>query len=392
MKPLGLFLQVPAQASIQLLHWRPYSAQNSTSSRWIRVAESVPKTYAVQAGKLALSLEGRLSIAGDGRVVNVRNGVKIEVRAEDLMSFYVTKKKTKLTPANLRDIVEDMKAIHMVPLHPHSKKVFEEAKRISRLEQVEVDKDKSQVTRAEGEIEDTIKVEPSIDVNQGTNNKLVIEEATISDLLESGSKVNSELAEQDTKPSESSQIIERTSNATRKKEEIDIKKTEEEESIRQQSTENPEARPSKERPGEPMGNDSRVSPIEVPVSQSSDKTEVEKSNLDWADSKIYLIVGMSITILVYFFKSRDTKQPSAKELETILNEKPEFEESQNMKYDELKESQFSERSEESMDSEDIEKLKKKNLEGEETVLQKEIKVYLLCYAIVVLYQLYHLQL
>ena len=129
MRQFSFFLNV--QANTWLYQKKAYSSLISNSNSWHSVAKSVPKTYASQAQKLARSLEEKFNIAEDGTVINAKNGVKSTVRAEDLMSFYVTKKKTKLTPANLTDILEEMKALQVSPLNAHSKKVYEEAKNVT---------------------------------------------------------------------------------------------------------------------------------------------------------------------------------------------------------------------------------------------------------------------
>ena len=129
MRQFSFFLNV--QATFRLCHTRVYSSLTSNSNSWHAVAKAVPKTYASQAQKLARSLEEQFNIGEDGTVITARNGVKSNVRAEDLMSFYVTKKKTKLTAANLTDILEEMKTLQVSPLHSHSKKIYEEARKIS---------------------------------------------------------------------------------------------------------------------------------------------------------------------------------------------------------------------------------------------------------------------
>ena len=129
MRQFSFFLNV--QATFRLCHTRVYSSLTSNSNSWHAVAKAVPKTYASQAQKLARSLEEQFNIGEDGTVITARNGVKSNVRAEDLMSFYVTKKKTKLTAANLTDILEEMKTLRVSPLHAHSKKIYEEARKIS---------------------------------------------------------------------------------------------------------------------------------------------------------------------------------------------------------------------------------------------------------------------
>ena len=128
MRQFSFFLNV--QANTWLYQKKAYSSLISNSNSWHSVAKSVPKTYASQAQKLARSLEEKFNIAEDGTVINAKNGVKSTVRAEDLMSFYVTKKKTKLTPANLTDILEEMKALPASPLNAHSRKVYEEARKM----------------------------------------------------------------------------------------------------------------------------------------------------------------------------------------------------------------------------------------------------------------------
>ena len=144
MRQFSFFLNV--QATARLYQKRAYSSLISNSTSWHSVAKSVPKTYASQAQKLAKSLEEKFNIADDGTVINAKNGVKSTVRAEDLMSFYVTKKKTKLTPANLRDILEEMKALQVSPLNAHSKKVYEEAKNVTeKSSPVEPEKGKTSV-------------------------------------------------------------------------------------------------------------------------------------------------------------------------------------------------------------------------------------------------------
>ena len=129
MRQFSFFLNV--QATFRLCNTRVYSSLTSNSNSWHAVAKAVPKTYASQAQKLARSLEEQFNIGEDGTVITARNGVKSNVRAEDLMSFYVTKKKTKLTAANLTDILEEMKTLRVSPLHAHSKKIYEEARKIS---------------------------------------------------------------------------------------------------------------------------------------------------------------------------------------------------------------------------------------------------------------------
>ena len=126
MRHLGFLLKVRTTTN---LCRAKLSSKNPPS--WTSVAENVPKTYETQAKKLARVLEEKFRISEDGTVINSRSGVKSDVTAADLMSFYVTKKKTKLTPSHLKEIVEEMNKIHVLPLHVNSKKVYEEAKKIA---------------------------------------------------------------------------------------------------------------------------------------------------------------------------------------------------------------------------------------------------------------------
>ena len=129
MRHLSLSLLLGVRQSAKLGSGKLFSSRVPRS--WDSVAENIPKTYAVQAKKAARILEEKFQIAEDGKIVNIRNGEVTKLSAEDLMSFYVTKKKTKLTPASLEEIVEDLTEISLRPLHDNSRKVYNEARIIA---------------------------------------------------------------------------------------------------------------------------------------------------------------------------------------------------------------------------------------------------------------------
>jgi len=403
MRHLGILFNVRAQTQRRLY------------SSWISVADSVPKTYAMQAKKLARSLEEKFNIAEDGRVINVRNGVKAEVTAEELMSFCVTKKKTKLAPSNLMEIVEDMKAIHVIPQHAHSKKVYEEAKQATEtlkqeqsvaksgkikeksLEAKETSPDqtlvKSVKTIEKSPVAKEINASARVQVMENLNitskenenhRRLVFEKVNIEDLQDlnernlSQSKESDQIvpAQKENNKSESSLIIERLHQATKENEEsnkelnINVKdieapvvpvannirsesvvetkekerptsgsekdiesklgfgKTNEDPEIprpkQQQSTENLKPissvgnLPSERTSLISTENISKVETVKDPESKSSDRIQVSL-----ADMKVPVVVGILITLGVYFFKTKGKQQPSAEETRHLLLEKTE---------------------------------------------------------------------
>ena len=379
MRQFNFFLS--AQATARLCQNRAYSSLISNSSSWHFVAKNVPKTYASQAKKLARSLEEKFIIAEDGTVINAKNGIKTTVRADDLMSFYVTKKKTKLTPANLTDILEEMKTLQVSPLNAHSKKVYEEAREITeKSSPAEPERVKTNTSASQEATDEIVESsQPSITVVDGLKEvvkerekpkRLYYEAVTANDLTDLHQPTNSQSQEFDTSPLTKVDVevenvstkleLEKTSEKsldagssqarvvveeTDDKERSDSASAEKEEIIKTEIIQ-PQVEPSKETAppinseledvellkSEPvMRTTSKavddISQLKKKKSDHSDQSGSDspppaamlskKSPSETSDVLLYCLVGLSITLGIYLFKTRDTNGTSAKEIRSI---------------------------------------------------------------------------
>ena len=392
MRQFNFFLS--AQATARLCQNRAFSSLISNSNSWHSVAKNVPKTYASQAKKLARSLEEKFIIAEDGTVINAKNGIKTTVRADDLMSFYVTKKKTKLTPANLTDILEEMKTLQVSPLNAHSKKVYEEAREITeKSSPAEPERVKTNTSASQEATDEIVESsQPSITVVDGLKEvvkerekpkRLYYEAVTANDLTDLQQQTNSQSQEVEISPLTKVDVevenvstklkLEKTSEKsldagssqarveveeTEDKERSDSSSAEKEEIIKTEIIQ-PQVEPSKETAPPknseledvktPVKSEEPVNNVELlksePVMRTTSKAVDDisqlkkkkgdhldqpgpdssppaamlskKSTSEISDVLLYCLVGLSITLGIYLFKTRDTNGTSAKEIRPI---------------------------------------------------------------------------
>ena len=313
----------------------------SYTRSWDSVADNIPKTYAVQAKKAARILEEKFQIAENGKIVNIRSGEVTKLSAEDLMSFYVTKKKTKITPANLKEIVEDLNEIHLRPLHNNSRKVYdeariiaekairEEAKRESLVETVSPSLSSVPViANLDQVVKEKEKEKQSLHFESVTDNdlhELLQQDDAVIEKTES-EKIEFIRAEPDVprgKPiPEPSQLIqmEESSEVVSEEEKASVQveaeddSTEVPKSIRAEteSPRNEDKESSQILKGEDQekGEDK---PVQVEEDSRGERSPYSR------EAGMYLMVGVSIALLVYIFKAREEKlQPSAEENQIVL--------------------------------------------------------------------------